>query len=249
MSGAPLKLALLLLTLYACRAIPDQTPRPSPPITPPIAPTLEPMRLEVRGLTTERDPVGHLRFLFEVANLGSRPVAGVRAVVRLLDSEQRVVGEGSSRTWLELIEPGRSAAVLVVFEDPPEFAEHRIELSAAEVDRIPSRIHLGTRIAAARWRRGQFVPYEILGKATNRGDEIAYNVSLIAICYDAQRRVVSITLGHPKMLALEPGQASPFRLEVLHTAAEVTLCKVHASAARPLSDPPSRSVTTSTNPR
>lgn len=221
--------------LAACQANPDRAELPSPPHRSPVTPTPEPLRLQVRGITRERDPVGHLRFLFEVANLGSRPVAGVRAVVRLLDSEQRVVGEESSRTWLELIEPGHSAAVLVVFEDPPEFAEHRIELSAAEAGRILSRIHPGTRILAARWRIGQFRPYEILGKVINGGDEIAYNVSLIAACYDDQRRVVAIALGHPKILTLHPGQTSPFRVEVLHSAAEVALCKVHVTGARPLS--------------
>jgi hypothetical protein len=123
--------------------------------------------------------------------------------------------------------------VLVVFPDPPPFANQLIQLSFAEADQDPSPIRPGTSTVGARWRAAQFVPYEIIGKAFNRGADIAYNVSIIAVCYDSERRVVAVASGHPRRLTLGRGELSPFRLEILHSAAEVALCKVHAVGALP----------------
>ena len=194
--------------------------RPSP------TPTLLPV-LETAAANVYVDPVGSLRFLFEVRNENDYLVERVRAQVILSDDEGKVVASQSGYVKLDLLSPGETAPVMVVlFLDAPDFAAYEIRVDAHRADFMAELLHPSLQVVDDSGRVGEWVPYEVLGEVRNAGTVDAEAVTLAATCYDAKGIIVAIGSGSPEDRVILAGDSSPFLISIGAVAGEVDHCKV-----------------------
>jgi hypothetical protein len=208
---------------------PTITPRPTPVSTPTPA-------LEITAENVYEDAVGSLRLLLEVRNANDYPVEGVRATVVLRDEGGKVVSSESAYAKLDLLEPNDMAPVLVVFflANPP-YATHHIRIAAQRADYLQDLLHPALEVVDVSGRRGEWVPYEVLGRVHNAGHNDAEAVTLFVTCHDAQERPVAIGTGRPASRAIPAGGASEFLISLGAIAGEVESCRVQVEGL--LSDP------------
>jgi hypothetical protein len=178
-------------------------------------------------VTAYEDPVGTLRFLFEVENLSDHPVERARAEVVLLDARGNVVASRSGYARLDLLPPGETAAVLVTFFlSTPEFASYRIRVHGHRADYLAEQLHSSLQIVDHSVRVGEWVPYEVLGEVQNTGDVDAEAVTLAVTCYGDDGGVVAVSSGSPSDRTIPAGGSSPFLISIGTGAAALNTCKV-----------------------
>jgi len=209
---------------------PPEIPRPqaTPTIAPVPSPTLAPrLRFDIWGVNSYQDAVGSLRFLFEVRNLNDSAVEGVRAQVILRDVEGHIVGSQQAYARLDLLGPGDTAPIMIVFFlTAPEFHTYDVEIEAERADHVQSLLHPSLHVVDDTGRVGQWVPYEVLGLARNAGDSDAESVSLHITCYDEEGTVVAVGSGAPEERTILAGDSSDFLVSLGAVAGQVSNCKV-----------------------
>jgi hypothetical protein len=230
-------LSLLLLSGSICAcgegaSAPEPTPasQVTPTLVARASPTPTPLLgFETRGDNFYEDPVGSLRFLFDVQNTNRIATERLWATVRLVDGDGQVVASESGYVRMDLLEPGESAPAMVVFFlSSPDFASYEIGVEAREADYLPQLLHEGLQITEEATRVGEWVPYEVLGLVENTADVDAESVTLTVTCYDRQGRVVAISTGRPEERKIEARESSEFLVTVGTTAGEVAACTVQA---------------------
>jgi hypothetical protein len=227
-----LVLLLMAVFLNACIDAPQVpeavAPRPPTPTIPRPSPTPIPSPvLETCSETMYEDPVGSLRFLLDVENANDYPVERVRASVVLQDEEGRTVASQSAYARLDLLGPGERAPVMVVFFlASPDFATHDIRLEAQEADYLMQLLNPALEIVDPSGRVGEWVPYEVLGKAHNASSLDAESVTLAVTCFDVQGRIVAIGTGRPDDRSIPAGESSQFLVSLGAVAGDVDRCRV-----------------------
>jgi hypothetical protein len=227
-----LLLAIVLLAACAPQQVdnpeistpaPTLTPSPTPPPTPTPAPSME-----TAALNVYEDPVGSLRFLFEVKNSNQYPVERIRATVRLRDRDGGQIATRSAYARMDLLNAGESAPVLVVFFlASPEFASYDIELEAHRADYLHELVHPSLEIVDLSGRVGQWVPYEVLGRVLNSGDHDAESVAVISSCSDSEGRIAAIVSGKPQQRFIPAGESSEFLLSIGSVAGSIEDCSAY----------------------
>ena len=206
---------------------------PTPPIAtlppePSPTPTTQPS-IGTGAVNMYQDPVGSLRFLFEVKNRNDYPVERVRATIFLRDGDDREIAAQSAYARMDLLKPGESAPVLMVFFlASPEFASYDIELEAHRADYLQELLHPSLEVVDLSGRVGQWVPYEVVGRVVNSGDSDAESVAVIAGCFDSQGRMAAIVSGKPEQRFIPAGESSEFLLSVGSLAGSIVDCRVYA---------------------
>ncbi|HUS70425.1 MAG TPA: FxLYD domain-containing protein [Anaerolineae bacterium] len=180
------------------------------------------------------DAVGSLRFLLDVENANDYPVERVRASVVLQNEEGRTVASQSAYARLDLLGPGERAPVMVVFYlASPDFATHDIRLEAQEADYLMQLLNPALEIVDPSGRVGEWVPYEVLGKAHNASSLDAESVTLAVTCFDAQGRIVAIGTGRPDDRSIPAGESSEFLVSLGAVAGDVDRCRVQVEGLVP----------------
>jgi hypothetical protein len=181
------------------------------------------------------DPVGSLRFLFDVENTNDYPVERVRACVVLRDEEGRAVASRSAYARLDLLGPGERTSVMVVFFlISPDFATHDIRIDAQEADYVIQLLSPALEIVDPAGRVGEWVPYEVLGKVHNASSLDAESVTLAVTCYDVQGRIVAIGTGRPDDRTIAAGESSEFLVSLGAVAGNVDRCRVQVEGLIPV---------------
>lgn len=202
-------------------------PRPSPTPTPSPA-------LQASAPSSYRDPVGSLRFMFQVKNLSEFAVEQVRATVSLKNGEGEVIAEQSAYARLDLLRPAELAPVLVVFFlTSPEYADYDISVDGARADRLAELLHPALEIVELSGRVGEWVPYEVLGRVLNSSEQDVEAVLVTAYCFDSQGRTTAIVSGGPEQRAIPAGESSEFLLSVGSSAGEIAACAARAEGLAP----------------
>ncbi len=228
-------LPLLVLGALVCacgggqvapEAIPSREPTPTLVARP--SPTPTPLlTFETSGETVYQDSVGSTRFLFEVRNTNEIPTERVWATVKLRDAEGQLLVSQTGYARLDILEPGASAPVLVVFFlSSPDFASYEINVGAHEADYLPELVQGHLEIADLQTRVGEWVPYEVLGEVHNDTDTDAESVTLVVSCRDGDGRTVAIATGRPESRYVGAGESSEFLVTVGHVAGDVETCSV-----------------------
>jgi hypothetical protein len=204
------------------QSTPTFTPRPSP--TAPPAPAFV-----IQGKNVYEDPVGSLRFLFEVRNLNPFTVEDLRVTVTLRDADGQTVASQSAHARLNVLRAGDSAPAMVVFFlGAPGFSAYEVDVNAEKGRYLASLLHPGLEIVDDLGRVGEWVPYEVLGQVQNVGDSDAESVTLVVTCYDEGGRVVAIGSGAPEERTIPAGASSQFLVSIGALAGEIASYKVQA---------------------
>ena len=206
--------------------LPTRTPVPTRVPVPPPTPTSTPM-FETRSENHYEDPVGSLRFLFDVRNANDYLVERVRAIVVLRDEEGKAIASQMAYARLDLLAAGETASVMVVFFlANPDFAIHEIRVDARKADYMVELLHPTLEIVDPSGRVGEWVPYEVLGTVHNAGDLDAESVTLAVTCYDTQKRIVAVGTGRAEDRTIPAGGSSGFLVSLGALAGDVDVCRV-----------------------
>jgi hypothetical protein len=221
--------------LCACGGPPSHIrATPTPPATSTVsllhAPSATPApSLDTTPATVYEDAVGSLRFLFEVTNLSEFPLERVRASVDLRAQGGTLLASQEAYAKVDLLHPGESAPVLVVFFlSNPDFASYEIRAEAARADYLLALMYPELEIADLSARVGEWVPYEVLGRVLNQGQSDAESVTVTATCVDSEGRIAAIISGSPEQRFIPAGESSEFLLSVGSTAAPIAECHARA---------------------
>jgi hypothetical protein len=221
--------------LCACSGPPGHiAATPSPPATSTVSPRPAPSAtpapsLDTTPATVYEDPVGSLRFLFEVTNLSEFPLERVRASVDLRARGGALLSSQEAYAKVGLLQPGESAPVLVVFFlSNPDFSSYEIRVEAARADYLLALMCPELEIADLSARVGEWVPYEVLGRVLNAGESDAESVTVTASCVDSEGRIAAIISGSPEQRLIPAGESSEFLLSVGSTAAPIAECRARA---------------------
>jgi hypothetical protein len=175
-----------------------------------------------------------LRFLFQAQNLSTFPVERVQATVSLRNGEGQVLAQRSAYAKSDLLRPGESAPVLVVFFlTSPAFDSYDIDLQAHRADYVAELLHPALEIVDLSGRVGEWVPYEVLGRVVNTGEHDVGSVMVTATCFDSQGRTVAIVSGGPEQRLIPAGESSEFLLSVGSMAGEIADCEARAEGLTP----------------
>lgn len=203
---------------------PTRAPRPSPT-------SLRSLRFDVNGFNVYEDAVGSLRFLFQVTNANDFAVEDVSARVILSDAEGQVVASHSGYVKLDVLGPGETAPVIVVFFLlAPDFATYEVEIGAREADYLRTLLHPRLQIVDHIGRVGEWVPYEVLGKVVNLGEWDAEAVTLVVTCYDSHGRIVAVGTGAPQERTIQVGGSSDFLVSIGAVYGEIATYRAQVQA-------------------
>jgi hypothetical protein len=234
-----LVLLMMAVFLTACIDAPEVpqpvTPRPPTPTIPRSSPTPTPSpAVEASSETMYEDPVGSLRFLLDVENASDYAVEQVRATVVLQDEEGRTIASQSAYARLDLMGPGQSAPVMVVFFlASPDFATYHVRIDARKADYLTELLNPALEVVDVSGRVGEWVPYEVLGKVHNASGVDAESVTLAVTCFDVQERVVAISTGRPDNRLIPAGESSEFLVSLGALAGDVHRCRVQVEGLAP----------------
>jgi hypothetical protein len=235
----PLLMAAFVAGCTHAPEVPEEVTPRVPTATVP-APTPIPTPSPVMKTSSENvyvDPVGSLRFLLDVENSSGYLVERVRASVILRDGGGSTVASQSAYAGLDLLKPGESASVMVVFFlDSPDFVTHDIRIDAHKADYVPQLLHPGLEILDYSGRVGEWVPYEVLGQVHNTSGVDARSVTLAVTCYDDQGKIVAIGTGRPEDRTIPAGESSAFLVSLGAVAGNVDTCRVQAEGLLPAGD-------------
>ncbi len=226
-------LVLIAILVAACASptnLPVESPQPrtTPSFTPPPSPTTEPpLRFEIRGENLYEDAVGSLRLLFEIRNLNPFEVEDVRTTVVLRDAEGQTVASQYAYARVNVLRPGGTSPVMVVFFlGAPGFSTYDVDVHAEKAEHLAGMLHPALEIVDDVGRVGQWVPYEVLGEVQNVGDSEADSVTLVVTCYDDQGRLVAIGTGAPQARSIPAGASSEFLVSIGAVAGEIASFEV-----------------------
>jgi len=235
MSGRLTVVPLLALGALLCacgdgQSAPEAIPfrEPTPTLVARPSPTPTPLlTFETSAESVHQDSVGSTRFLFEVRNTSQIATERVGATINLHDAEGQLLASQTAYARLDILEPGGSAPVLVVFFlSSLDFASYEISIEAHQADYLPELVHGGLEIAEEQTRVGEWVPYEVLGEVRNDTDIDAESVTLVVSCRDAEGRIVAVGTGRPESRYVGAGESSEFLVTVGHVAGDVETCTV-----------------------
>lgn len=226
-------LVLVAILVAACASptnLPVESPQPrtTPAFTPRPSPTTQPpLRFEIRGENLYEDAVGSLRLLFEIRNLNPFEVEDVRTTVILRDAEGQTVASQYAYARLNVLRPGGTSPVMVVFFlGAPGFFTYDVDVDAEKAEYLAGMLHPALEIVDDVGRVGQWVPYEVLGEVQNVGDSDADSVTLVVTCYDEDGRLVAIGTGAPQERTIPVGASSEFLVSIGAVAGEIASFKV-----------------------
>ncbi|MDH4208319.1 MAG: hypothetical protein OEV76_05545, partial [Anaerolineae bacterium] len=153
----------------------------------------------------------------------------IRATIHLRDGGGRPIATQSAYAKMDLLNPGKSVPVLVVFFlASPEFAYYDIELEAHRADYLLQLAHSSLEIVDLSGRAGQWVPYEVLGRVLNSGEQDAESVAVVSSCFDSAGRIAAIVSGKPEQRLIPAGESSEFLLSVGSLAGSIVECRAYA---------------------
>jgi len=223
-------LVLASAFLAACASpaiVKPEAPTPTATRLPGPSPTPTPAAvLEISATSSYSDPVGSLRFLFQVTNISPFPVERVCATVYLEDGEGELIAQQRAYAKSDLLKPGESAPVLVVFFlTSPEYARYDIAAEGHSADYLSEHLHPALEIEGLSGRVGEWVPYEVLGRVLNAGEHDVESVMVTANCFDSQGRTTAIVSGAPEQRSIPAGESSDFLLSVGSMAGEIAHCE------------------------
>lgn len=215
-----------------------EDPLPEPEISDPIeAPEAEPQDsdttpgdstiagtsgLEIIDTNYYEDDFGAFTFLVLVENTGSVGLEFVEASVTLKDSTGSIVANESFFSTVDLIEPGgRSPISVVWFDGVPEWETFEIFVEGDEVNADFDFYYTDVEVTTSELAEDEFGSLEIIGEVQNVGDAATDFVSIVAILYDADGRIIGEGFSFTEADTLQPGDTSPFTIFFFGTGGDV----------------------------
>ena len=198
---------------------PALTPTPLPAALAPAAPARA-VSVAIGGydLIPPSQPGSGAYLVGEVWNAGPDPIENAQVTVAFLDEAGRVVGTKSAASDLSVIHSQERAPFSVqILRTSPQWAGVQAQVSA--VPASPAAIARSHRdLVTESVSFNQPSPgangYSLAGAVRNTGTTPARSVKVAAVLYNANGHVIDAVSAPADLPVLQPGQASPFRLNL-----------------------------------
>ena len=176
--------------------------------------------LEIIDTNYYEDEFGGFNFLILVENNGSIALEFVEASVTLKDSTGSIVASESFYSTVDLIEPGGRSPIAVFWSDGvPEWETFEIFVDGDEESDFFG-YYTDIEVTSSELADDGFGGQEIVGEVQNTGDLAADFVSVVAILYDADGRIIGegFTFVEDTM---QPGDTASFTVFFFSAAGEI----------------------------
>ncbi len=196
-----------------------------------VLPTPTPVALRVDNVSAYALPTGGFCVLGEVVNPLTDAVERAAVEVTLLDANEAIIAQEQAATFLEVIQPGESAAFAALFPHVPSFANYRVAVVSADALQHLGHLYLAFAVASHEVRLAGNGTAEAVGAVTNEGDAIAAPFVVIT-CYNVQERLVAVREVPTDPPILGPGERGAFRAALTPLGDSIDHCRVQVQGER-----------------
>jgi hypothetical protein len=193
---------------------------PPPQVSPedPPTPTPTPPVLKVGAISFQETRQGTLWCLGEVSNPGTVPLAEVVVEASLLDGAGVVLTRGAAYTQLDVIQPGQAAPFAILFDSPPSsFAQYHVVAVSGVPISDQARYYFDLETFDLHGSPEGLATYRLSGQLRNSGASDAESIRLVAIAYDADKRVLAQRQAELAVTLLKAGATTSFELDLIIT--------------------------------
>ena len=187
--------------------------------------------IEIIDANYYEDDFGSFNFLILVENTGDVGLEFVEASVTLKDSAGNIVANENFYSTVDLVVPGGRAPISLYWSDGvPEWDTYEIFVEGDEESDFFS-YYTDMEVTSSELSEDDFGGYEIIGEVQNTGGLAAEFVTIVAILYDADGRIVGEGFTFADADVMQPGDTSPYTLFVFSTAGEVATYELIAEGS------------------
>ena len=191
-------------------------PPPKADANTPPTPTSTPPPLNVTRINFQESAHGALWCLGTVENPGDTPLTEVVIETSLLDSSGIVLAREAAFTQLDVVQPGESVPFAILFESPPEtFAQYQVLAVAGIPLAGQTRYYFDLETIDLRGAPEGINNYRIQGQLRNWGNADVETIRLVAIVYDAEKRVLAQRQAELAVTLLKAGATTPFQIDLI----------------------------------
>ncbi len=196
-----------------------------------VLPTPTPVAVRVENVTVYTLPTGGFGVMGEVVNALSDAVERAAVEVALLDADGGILAQEQVATFLEVIQPGESAAFAALFPDALPFANYRVAVVSADALQHLGHLYLDFGVSSHEVRTAANGTAEATGVVSNEGNAIAAPF-VVVTCYDAQGRLVAVREVPTDPPVLGPGERATFRCALTPLGGSIDRCRMQAQGER-----------------
>lgn len=178
-----------------------------------LLPTPTPQPVQVQGAGFYRTPVGSLWALGEVANTTDGSLTNVQVKVTFFDSDGELVGEDDAFVTADLIPPGASSPLGILFITAPDWASYQMTIVRADEAGGLADAYIPLSVTEVDGKRVDS-QFEVSGIVQHDGTgQVAGSVDIIVTTYDAEGAVTGFRQHTIKPEeGLPPGGTTPFSI-------------------------------------
>lgn len=175
---------------------------------------------EVRDVLPLRTSIGAVYFVGEIVNTGNRPIAKPETIISLLDAEGRRLAFETGYTVQDIVMPGETVPVTVIFSDPPEtWGTFEVFLQAKASTGREFMAYTAFASDDTTISRDDNGYYVLSGTVQNTGESRAEFIQAVASLYDGDGKIVGVGSAYLEQSKLDAGEQSTFTLRVTNLAA------------------------------
>jgi len=193
---------------------------------------------EVRDVLPLRTSIGAVYFVGEVVNTGSHPIAKPETIISLLDAEGKRLAFETGYTVQDIVMPGETVPVTVIFSDPPEtWSTFEVFLQAKASTGREFMAYTAFTADYTTISKDDNGYYVLSGTVQNTGESRAEFIQAVASLYGEDGKIVGIGSAYLEQSKLDVGEQSAFTLRVTNLAAPPVFYRLqfvgHAKASTP----------------
>jgi len=183
-------------------------------------PSEEPLLVQVRDVIPVHTSIGSVYFVGQIINMGRRAIAKPEVIISLQDERGNRLRFETGYPVHDVVPPGDSVPVTVLFTDPPpEWQSFEVFIQAKPATGREFMAYTDFSWDKAKVSQDEFSYFAFSGRVTNVGQATAEFVQVVISLYDQDDKIVGMGSAHVEHSKLGPGESSPFSVRVMNVVA------------------------------
>lgn len=185
------------------------------------SPSEEPLMAEVRDVAPIFTSIGSIYFIGEIVNTGRRPLAKPEVIIALKDAAGKPLLFGTGYPVHDLVLPGGSVPVVVLFTNPPpDWRSFEVYLQGRAPTGREFLSYTAFSYTDVQISTDEFSAYIFTGQVKNTGPSKAEFTQVLLSLYGADDKIVGMGTAYTDLSAIDPGETSSFTVRVSNVLAD-----------------------------
>jgi hypothetical protein len=183
-------------------------------------PSETPLVAEVRDVFPIHTSIGSVYFIGEIVNTGTLPIAKPETIISLLDASGKRLAFQTGYTIHDVIQPGQTVPVAVLFTDPPSIWQgFEVFLQAKPATGREFMGYTDFRVESDALTKEEQGYYVISGEMKNTGIAKAEFIQAVVALYGQDKKLVGMGSSYVEEGKLDPSASSSFSVRVINVLA------------------------------